>query len=481
MEKKVRLEKLKEILRRKINPYPTGVERDMTCLEARKNFERLAKEKKEINLVGRIRSIRLHGKACFSHIEDGAGRFQIYLKEDILKEDYNFFKEFIDIGDFIQVKGTLFSTKTGEKTLLVNNFKLITKTLAPLPEKWHGLKEVEIRYRKRYLDLISNLPVREIFRKRGEIIKRIRNFFDQRGFVEVETPILQPIPGGALARPFKTHHHALNLDLYLRIAPELYLKRLLIGGFEKVYEIARCFRNEGIDYQHYPEFTQIEFYQAYSNYKDLMKLTEELFSYLLKEINGSLIVEYENKKLDFTPPYQKIQFREALIKSTGIDLEKTREKKDLEKLASKFIKIERSYTWNKIVDELYKEKVRKNIVQPTFVIDYPIELSPLAKRVENNKNYAQRAQLIVCGIELTNSFTELNDPLEQRKRFEEQKKLREMGDREALQYDKDFLEALEYGLPPCAGEGIGIDRLVAILTNSHSLKEVILFPTLRPK
>jgi lysyl-tRNA synthetase class 2 len=446
--KKTRLKKLENIRKAGINPYPAKVKRTHTCQEAIDNFEKLMAEEKKLFLVGRLRTIREHGGSTFVHIEDGSAQIQIYLKRDELGEEkYKFFQDNFDIGDFIEVKGLLFSTKKGEKTLLVKDYRMLVKSLFPLPEKWHGLKDIEERFRKRYLDLMMNKDVRQKFLARSQIIKSIREFLEKRGFIEVETPILQTIPGGALARPFKTHHNALDLDLYLRIAPELYLKRLLVGGFEKVYEIGRCFRNEGLDATHNPDFTMLEFYWAYADYEDLMKMTEEMFEYIIQQTTNSeqRTINYQGKKIDFKRPWQRIEF---------LELGKN--------------------------DEEVKEAIKK-IIQPTFIIHHPLEMSPLAKQLDEEPTKVARFQLVVGGLELVNAFSELNDPLEQDKRFKEQEKIRQKGDEEAQRYDQDFIEALEYGMPPAAGFGMGLDRLVVLLTDSHSLREVILFPLMRPR
>ena len=472
-EEQERLKKLKEISKKGINPYPHVCQRTHICQRAVEDFDKLTKGKKEIVLAGRIKSIRSHGKAAFAHIDDGSGAIQVYFKEDLLgKEKYELFKNLIDIGDFIEVNGILFKTHKGEKTLQIQDWRLLAKTLLPLPEKWHGIRDKELKFRKRYLDLLANPETRELFNKRSLIIKTIRDFFDRHGFLEVETPILQPIPGGAAACPFVTHHNALDIDLYLRIAPELYLKRLIIGGYEKVYEISRCFRNEGIDYAHNPEFTQIEFYQAYVDYNDLMKLTEEFFKELLSKVPGKI------KK----PPYPKITFRDALIKYAQIDIKDYKTRDELAKKANELgLEIDKTFGHGKILDELYKERVRPKLIDPIFLIDHPVELSPLAKKHRDNPRYTERFQLLINGLEVCNAFTELNDPIDQEERFRQQQKLLERGDKEAQRLDLDFIEALKYGMPPTAGEGIGIDRLVAILTDQHSLKEVILFPTMKPK
>jgi lysyl-tRNA synthetase class 2 len=482
-EEKARREKLQKIIAKGVNPYPSKNKRTQTCAQAILNFEKFSSKQALIALCGRLRSIRLHGGSCFANLEDGTGQIQIYLKKDVLGErQYSFFKELVDIGDFIRVKGTLFATRTGEKTLLVQSFKFLAKSLRPLPEKWHGLTDIEIRYRKRYLDLIANPQVRGIFKKRSLIIKTIREFLDKEGFIEVETPVLQPIPGGATARPFITHHNALNIDLYLRIAPELYLKRLIVGGFEKVYEIARCFRNEGIDWAHNPEFTQVELYQAYADYNDLMKFVEKFFVYLMKKMDSHSKIIYGQNEIDLMPPYNKITFRDALMQFASCDIELYPDRESLAKKAQELgIEVLPSDDRGRIMDEIFKKVVRLKLIQPTFVINHPIEISPLAKKISDNPKYVERFQLIVGGLELINAFSELNDPIDQQQRFEMQQKMREKGDLEAMPIDEDFIEALEYGMPPTAGLGMGIDRLTSLLTNSHNIKEVILFPTLKPE
>lgn len=440
--KKARLAKIKNIS----NPYPAKTGRSHTCLEAINKFDKLSSQAKELVLVGRLRSVREHGGSTFIHIEDWTSQIQAYFKKDELGDKkYKFFKNNFDVGDFIEIKGALFLTKKGEKTILTRDYRMLAKSLLPLPEKWHGLKDVEERFRKRYLDLIMNKDVRQKFLDRSKIIRSVREFLEERDFIEVETPILQTIPGGALARPFKTHQNALDLDLYLRIAPELYLKRLLVGGLEKVYEIGRCFRNEGLDASHNPDFTMLEFYWAYSDYEKLMEMTEKMFEYVVGKVNQGKEIEYQGKKINFKKPFKRIEF---------LELGKT--------------------------DEEVKKEIRK-MVQPTFIIHHPIEISPLAKQLDNDSKKVARFQLVVGGLELANAFSELNDPLEQDKRLKEQEKMRQKGDQEAQRYDKDFVEALEYGMPPAAGFGMGIDRLVALLTDSNTLREVILFPLMKPK
>lgn len=488
-ETKDRIKKYQQLKDLDIDPYPAKSKRSHTCYEAAAKFNQLVKKRSKFILAGRLVLIRSHGKACFAHLEDGTGRFQIYLKQDIVgRQKYQLFINTIDLGDFIQAKGKLFKTRKGEKTLLVKDWSILAKAILPPPEKWHGLSDIEARFRQRYLDLLSNKEVRDIFITRSKIVRGIRSFFDKRGFLEVETPILQPMAGGAAARPFITHHRALDMDLYLRIAPELYLKRLIIGGLERVYEISRCFRNEGIDWAHNPEFTQVEFYMAYADYNDLMKLSEDLLEMLARQVIKAkqkarkLEIEYQNQTINFKPPYPRLDFRKALINEVDIDIEKHRGVGQLANKARKLgIGVDKGWGRGKIIDEIYKEFVRPKIINPTFIINHPIELSPLAKKLPENPNYVERFQLLVAGLEVCNAFTELNDPFDQEKRFREQSKLRERGDKEAQPFDKDFLTALKYGMPPTAGEGIGIDRLVCILTNTKNIKEVILFPTMRPK
>jgi len=499
--REIRLKKLEAIKKAGLLAYPEKTKRTHKISQALEDFSNLARLKKEIILVGRIKSLREHGGSTFLHIEDGTGKIQAYFKRDRIGErGYKFFLDNFDIGDFIEVRGILFKTKKGERTIEAADYKMLAKSLLPLPEKWHGLKDVEERFRKRYLDLIFNLEVKKKFELRSRIIKEIRNFLEKEGFLEVETPILQPIYGGAKARPFKTYLNALDMDLYLRISPELYLKRLLVGGFEKVYEVGRVFRNEGQDRFHNPDFTTLEFYWAYADYKDLMKLTENMFETLLKKIFGSLeikyrapqqrgegedenelLIAYEGKKINFKTPWPRLEFGQLLRKYTKINLQDLNPealKKEAQKLDVSF---EKSAGKAEIADEIYKKFCRPKIWQPTFIINHPLGAFPLAKQLENNTEKLANFQLVAAGWELINAFSELNDPIEQRKRFEEQEKFFKQGLEEAQRMDEDFLEALQYGMPPAAGFGLGIDRLVALLTDSHSLREVILFPTMRPK
>ncbi|MFA6098440.1 MAG: lysine--tRNA ligase [Patescibacteria group bacterium] len=478
-EIKFRQEKTRQVKKNGINPYPAKAQRSSTIHELLLNFNKLEMSGEEFGIVGRIKSIRGHGGSTFMHIADGTDSMQVYYKKDVVgQQSYEQMSNFLDIGDFISASGNLFKTKKGEKTLQIKTFALISKSLRPLPEKWHGLSDVEIRYRQRYLDLIVNPSVKNNFSLRSKIIKTLRSLLENAGFLEVETPILQTIPGGANAEPFKTHHNSLDCDLYLRIAPELYLKRLIIGGFEKVFEIARCFRNEGIDRNHNPEFTQVEFYAAYWDYIKLMNFTEKLLFDLLTEVFGSPEIEFEKNKINFTPPFQKLNFKEACKKFAEIDIEKDELTKFVK---NKKLDVPANSSRPKMLDEIFKALILPNLVQPTFITDYPIELSPLAKRKENENGYVERFQLVAAGKELCNAFSELNDPADQKERFLDQEKLRKQGDHEAQRIDLEYIEALEYGMPPTAGIGIGIDRLVALLTGSHSIKEIILFPTLKPK
>jgi len=482
-EYKIRLQRLDKIKEAGINPYPKTVKRTHLIKEVLNQFKKLEKAKTDIFIAGRLKSLRSHGNLTFANLEDFSGSLQIALsKKEMGEIAYKDFVKMIDVGDFIQVNGSCFVTHKGEQSILIEKWTLLTKSLMPLPEKWHGLADVETRFRKRYLDLIANPEVRNIFKIRSVIIQFIREYFINEGFIEVETPILQQVASGAIAKPFKTHHNALDIDLYLRIAPELYLKELIIGGYEKVFEIARCFRNEGIDYSHNPEFTQIEFYWAYQDYEGLMKFMEKFMPQLVKKVTGATKVEYDGKTIDFKGPYPRVDFRGVLLKETGIDLDKYDEKGLAQEAHKKGLKTDFSWGKGKIADELYKAFVRPKMINPTYLINHPIELSPLSKKMAERPNYVERFQLIVGGkIELMNAFTELNDPIDQEERFSFQQELSQKGDEEAMGKDDEFIEALKYGLPPTAGLGMGIDRLVNVLTNTHNIKEVILFPILKPE
>jgi lysyl-tRNA synthetase class 2 len=433
-----------------------------------------------VSLAGRVVAIRHHGKTCFAHLMDQTGRIQLYARADGLGDEYARFVE-LDTGDFVGVTGEMFRTRTGELTVAVKTFAFLAKSLRPLPEKWHGLKDVETRYRQRYVDLIVNSEAREVFSMRARLVRGIRAFLDARDFLEVETPMMQPIPGGAIARPFKTHHNALDLDLYLRIAPELYLKRLLVGGFERVYEINRNFRNEGISTMHNPEFTTLEFYQAYADYTDLMELTESLFVELAHALRGALSLTWGEHALDLKPPWRRLAFFDGLSEALGLRVTPTTEVETIARAAAaRGIVHDAGPAW-KLWKDVFETLVEPTLVQPTFVVDFPTELSPLAKRKRDNPQLVDRFELFVARHEMANAYSELNDPIDQLARFREQAALQARGDDEAHWLDEDYVRALEYGMPPAAGEGIGIDRLLMMFANQPSIRETILFPLLRPE
>ena len=478
-EEQARISRLQTIREAGIDPYPARTERGISTADAFKSPEDTG-----VVISGRLISRREMGKLSFSHLKDFSGKIQVAFSEKELgKDGYKFFTKNIDVGDFLSVQGKMFTTHKGEISVLVQKFELIAKSLLPLPEKFHGLSNVEVRYRQRYLDLLSNDESMKIAKVRSLIVREIRNYFDGLGFYEVETPMLQQLPGGAIAKPFATHHNALGVDLYLRVAPELYLKRLIVGGFEKVYELGRCFRNEGIDNNHNPEFTQIEAYWAYADYNDLMNMFEDLIPKLIKAAGLPLSFETLGKQVDFTPPYSRKTMRDLIKEYAGFDIEDCPDQKSMYKKAIelKVEDIDKNGGRGKLIDEIYKTYARPNIVNPIFMIDHPVELSPLAKKRTDDPKYVERFQLLcVGGNELCNAFSELNDPLDQEERFKEQEKLRKEGDDEGMRYDEDFIIALKHGMPPTAGLGMGIDRLIKLITNSDNLKEVILFPTLKP-
>ena len=444
--------------------------------------EALAELSRTFRLAGRIVSLRSFGKVAFLTIQDASGRIQVFAERETLgQEAYTVFKKF-DIGDIVGVSGRLFRTKTGELTLHADSLSLVTKSMRPLPEKYHGLKDVETRYRQRYVDLIVTPRSVEIFKARTTIIRELRAFLDGSGFMEVETPMMQAIPGGATARPFVTHHNALDMGLYMRIAPELYLKRLLVGGFEKVYEVGRNFRNEGVSTRHNPEFTMCEFYWAYARYTDLMDLTEQLFARLAKAVTGSEAVSYQGQEINLAPGWARLAFHESIEKVGGIDPEIIRDydkaKALVEKSGEKVLKGDKL---GKVQAKLFDIFVEPKLIQPHFIYHYPTEISPLSRRNTDNPDITDRFELFIAGREMANAFSELNDPVDQRQRFEDQVREKEAGDDEAHRMDEDYVRALEYGMPPAAGEGIGIDRLVMLLTDQASIREVILFPLLRPE
>ena len=478
---KQRLDSLNRIRARGIDPYPHSYHPSHTIREAVTLFEQQGESSPDISLAGRIMSKRSIGKMSFLDIRDSSGKIQLSLRYDLLgREKYEFLQD-IDIGDIIGAKGKLFRTKSGELTLEVSDFAMLCKSLRPLPEKWHGLADVEKRYRQRYLDLISNEENKNIFILRSKIITAIRSFLDRQGFMEVETPVLQPHAGGALARPFGTHHHALDEDLYLRIALELHLKRLVVGGFDKVYEIGRAFRNEGISTRHNPEFTLLECYQAYSDYNDMMRLVEEMFIHVAQEVLGNTKLACNGQTIDLGLPWQRLYLREAIKKHCGIDFEDYPDAASLRtRMAELDMDVDPTKGRGRLIEELISTFVEPNLVQPTFLLDYPAEMSPLAKRKRGDDHLVERFEGFVAGMEVANAFTELNDPVEQRERFQQQLK-EQAADEEVEIADEDFLQALEYGMPPTGGLGIGIDRLVMLLTGQQSVREVILFPQLKTK
>ncbi len=485
-EEGARRARLEQLRSAGVNPYPAKATRTHTAQEFNRLFRDVLITKQMVTILGRILAIRRHGGMTFLVVADESGQVQIALKKDHLGESvYESFHAVYDRGDFIEVTGQAYLTKTEEPTVLADTLHMLSKSLLPLPEKWHGLTDTEVRYRQRYLDLLSNPEVKDIFRKRSLIVRIIREVLENEHFMEVETPVLQPIASGALARPFVTHHNALDTSLYLRIAPELYLKRLIVGGFEKVFEFARCFRNEGISFQHNPEFTMLEFYWAYATYEDLMDLTERMIVKVVAAISdGKNLIERDGVKLNFTAPFPRLKFFDAVLMETKIDLEKAF---DEDRLRSAMIENAVSIDeaglvgYGELVDALYKKYVRPHIIQPTFLIDYPAAMIPLAKRKSDQPERIATVQLIVQGAEVTKAYNELNDPLEQEARFLEEEEKKGKGSAEAMAMDDDFITALKHGMPPTAGFGMGIDRLCAILTGVHSLKEVILFPTLRPE
>jgi lysyl-tRNA synthetase class 2 len=478
----VRKEKEEHLRNAGVDPYPQVRGDFSPSGSLHKEFEGLSAEQIEeknarVSYAGRIIAFRDFGKSCFIHIQDREGRIQAYIRKEMLESpDYDLFKKF-DVGDIVAVDGRVFRTKTGELTILAERVTLLTKSLRPLPEKWHGLKDVEERYRRRYVDLIVNQKVREIFLRRARIIEFIRVFLTGRAFVEVETPMMQITPGGATAKPFRTHHNALGLDLYLRVAPELYLKRLIVGGLERVFEINRNFRNEGISVRHNPEFTMLEFYQAYATYGDLMDLTEEMVSSLVVALTGGTTVMYNGQEINFGRPWRRLTMEQALVDYGGLDPSYAADAEKLGAIGQELgIEGAGGMSKGKIMTEVFEKLCEEKLVQPTFITGYPVEVSPLAKRSKERPDLTERFELYVSGMEIANGFNELNDPEDQKARFLEQIEQKEEG----AAMDEDYIMALEYGLPPTAGEGIGIDRLTMLLTDSQSIREVILFPLLRP-
>ena len=472
--------KLARLVEAGFDPWPTYYRRTHTAAEAVSAFDDLAGQ--EVRVAGRMLTVRDMGKATFAHIVDGSGRIQIYFRQNVLGEDrYRLIRNF-DLGDIIGVEGALFRTRTGEVTVEVHEYTLLAKALRPPPEKWHGLMEVEKRYRQRYLDLMANPDVRDVFVRRSAIIRAMRDFLDQRGFIEVETPILQPIYGGGAARPFETYHQQLDRQLYLRIASELYLKRLLVGGLDKVYEIGKNFRNEGVSFKHNPEFTVMESYEAYADYLSVMDMVEQMIPFIAQAAVGSTTISCQGHQIDLKPPWRRVTLRQAIIEYAGLDFE---EYPSVEALAAKMqamnVEVPPGLNRGKLIDELQSKFVEPHLIQPTYLLDYPVEVSPLAKRRSDNPRLVERFEAFIGGMEIGNAFSELNDPQDQRQRFEEQVRARTAGDEEAQPMDEDYVTALEYGMPPAGGLGVGVDRLVMLLTDRSSIREVILFPQLRTK
>jgi lysyl-tRNA synthetase class 2 len=479
-----RREKLARLRARGVDPYPARIERTHTAAQAVAAFEAWeaaggAGDAPRAAVAGRIKALRNMGKAAFIDLQDGSGRIQCYLKRDVLGDAWALLDD-VDLGDFLQVSGDLFRTRTQEITVEAHQASLIAKALRPSPEKWHGIEDVETRYRQRYLDLMANDDVRAIFSKRARIIASIRRFMDGRGFIEVETPVLQMEAGGAAATPFVTHYRALGEERFLRISLELHLKRLIVGGYERVYELGRIFRNEGIDRKRNPEFTMLESYEAYADYHDVMRMCEELVTTISRDVLGTLHVRFGEHDLDLTPPWRRVTMRDALIEHSGIDYEEFRTRDGLlAELQRRHIEVDAGWSWGKLLDEAVSVYVEPKLVQPTFLTDYPTEISPLAKAKPDDSRLVERFEPFIAGFEIGNAYSELNDPVDQRERFEAQARLKAAGIEEVETLDEDFLVALEHGMPPTGGFGMGIDRLVMLLTNSTNIREVILFPALR--
>ncbi len=474
-----RRENLKWLQEKGIPGFGEKYSRTHWAQQVKDEFSEL--EGQEVSLSGRLLSKREHGKAMFGDISDQSGSVQLYLRVNSIGEDNFAIFRSLDIGDLIGITGEVFQTRRGEVTVNVSHFEVQAKSLRPLPEKWHGLKDVELRYRQRYVDLIVNPEVREIFMRRSRTIAAIRRFLDSRDFLEVETPILQPIPGGGDARPFITHHITLGRDLYLRIALELYLKKLIVGGFDRVYEIGRNFRNEGFSHKHSPEFTMLELYQVNTDYRDMMELTEVMISSVAREVLGTEKIVYQGEEIDLTPPWRRLTMIEAVEEFTGVDFSSIDLETARKAAEEKDVRIKPGLSLGEILNEFFEQKVEENLTQPTFIMDYPVEVSPLAKKIPEDPDFTYRFEGFIGGMEVANAFTELNDPIDQRERFEKQVAKREAGDEEAHMMDEDFIRALEYGMPPTGGLGIGIDRIIMVMTGSRNIREVILFPPMRPE
>ncbi len=477
---KERYQKVLRLRERGVNPYPPRAKRTHTIAEARESFEK-GEDPGIITLVGRMTANRWTGKITFADIRDGSGRIQLFLRQNNLGDETykNFLKDY-DLGDFVQATGTLFQTKTGELTLQVAELELLAKAIAPMPEKYHGLTDKETRYRQRYLDLMVNEDVRAVFRTRQRIVTAMRAYLDRKGFIEVETPALQPLYGGALAKPFVTYHNELERNLYLRIADELYLKRLLVGMYERVYEISKDFRNEGVDATHLPEFTMMECYQAFGDLSDMMQVVEDIFVECAQAALGTLQITYGEHQVDLTPPFARVAMRDAILEKTGIDIYVDDSFEKLQaRIAERELSVEPQLSWGKLVEKLFGAYVEPTLIAPTFIIDFPTDISPFAKKKPGDARVTERFEIYVAGGEYGNAFTELNDPEDQWQRFMEQQSNRARGDVEAQQMDDDYVQALKHGMPPTGGLGMGIDRLTMLLTNQHSIRDVVLYPQLR--
>jgi lysyl-tRNA synthetase, class II len=481
----VRRQKMNAIREKGMDPFGKRFDRTHQSQDLVKEYGELSKEELEakaipVTIAGRIMTKRGKGKAGFTHIQDLSGQIQVYVRTDAVgEEQYEIFDD-ADLGDIVGISGTLFKTQVGELSVKARNFELLTKALRPLPDKFHGLKDVEQRYRQRYLDLIASQESKETFIKRSKIIQAMRRYLDDHGYLEVETPMMHSIAGGASARPFITHHNALDMELYMRIAIELHLKRLIVGGLEKVYEIGRVFRNEGVSTRHNPEFTMIELYEAFADYRDIMSLTENLIAHIAQEVNGSTTVQYGEHSVDLKPEWRRLHMVDAIKEHTGVDFWKEMTAEEALQLAKEHgVEVKDTMLYGHVVNEFFEQKVEEHLIQPTFIYGHPVEISPLAKKNDEDPRFTDRFELFIVAREHANAFTELNDPIDQRERFEDQLKEREQGNDEAHMMDDDFIEALEYGMPPTGGLGIGIDRLVMLLTNSPSIRDVLLFPLMR--
>jgi len=480
-QEQVRLQNLQTLIAAGVEPYPARVQRTHTIAEARA-LHAEGNATGEVSIAGRLKAFRNMGKVSFADLEDGTGQLQIVVRRDYLPENWynDIWRKAIDLGDFLSATGPLFVTKTGELSVEVHQLQFLSKTLKPMPDKWHGMRDQEKRYRRRYVDLIANPEVRDLFRTRAAIVRALREYLDNEGFLEVETPILQPIYGGAAARPFVTHHNQLHQDLYLRISFELYLKRLIVGGFDKVYEIGRDFRNEGVSFKHNPEFTQLEFYEAYADYNDVMRRTEEMVAYAAQKVHGQLTIQWQDHTIDLTPPWRRISLRQAILDEADIDYEAFPDATALsDEMKRLRIDHDPSQPWGKLVDKLMSTFVEPKLIQPTFLIDYPRDVSPLAKGSPDDPRQVERFEGFLAGMELCNAFSEINDPIDQLQRFIDESYHARQGDEDAHPVDEDYIDALSFGMPPTGGFGMGVDRLTMLLTNKDTIREVILFPHLR--